>query len=606
MAATATAKKKSTTKFPAKKLPGKAQKALAAAVYKAKNKKPKELIEKHNGFEVRRQLTRNYFTNAIEVLTTIVITDTHFCDWLQKATDDPTFYRNSPQISARAFLSWYGEIDAEAAKPVEGAVISMVAQCADLRTVLDTEFKADIDQLKALLAAGKISYQFLWYIFRKGRKVVCEQNGAQQGMVITGTKYHEDWSVFFSVHGQMVTSNGRSFYVTNTEFKISAFNGVKDIASLTIRPMTDEVQTQLVERGRKYAEIAKKASHMEYVGSAMISTWLGDMPITSDGRVMIDEAGFERMSPDRGGRDEGTNFDVVPEDKLFMTAAWIRGMSFVTRRWCKFSVAKLNPVAYDSEAFQHLVRPEAEKQMMLALAEHGPKAFTDIISGKGGGVVYLLYGPTGTGKTLTAESLAEHLKKPLYKISIGELGVSPDEVEEKLQKILEICQTWDAIPLLDEGDIMMEARSEDNDIVRNAIVCVFLRLLEYHQGVIFITTNRVASFDPALFSRIALATHYKPLSREDLTSIWHMLVKSAKIDLTDAEIIDLVKRSSNGRQIKNCIRAAQAMSMAEKVPTSMKHFTLIMDHMASFDDAITAANAHRILEPVNASQGPTQ
>lgn len=57
--------------------------------------------------------------------------------------------------------------------------------------------------------------------------------------------------------------------------------------------------------------------------------------------------------------------------------------------------------------------------------------------------------------------------------------------------------------LLDEADVFLERRV-NNDIKRNAMVGVFLRLLEYHQGILFLTTNRVSTFDDAFNSRISV------------------------------------------------------------------------------------------------------
>ena len=100
-----------------------------------------------------------------------------------------------------------------------------------------------------------------------------------------------------------------------------------------------------------------------------------------------------------------------------------------------------------------------------------------MVSGKGGGVIFLLHGPPGVGKTLTAEATAETLNKPLYSVNVGELGTRADVLEQKLKEILEICYAWDAVLLLDEADVFMERRA-DKDIERNAMVGIFLRLLE--------------------------------------------------------------------------------------------------------------------------------
>jgi len=57
--------------------------------------------------------------------------------------------------------------------------------------------------------------------------------------------------------------------------------------------------------------------------------------------------------------------------------------------------------------------------------------------------------------------------------------------------------------LLDEADIFMEQRSE-SDIKRNAMVGIFIRLLEYYQGILFLTTNRSGGLDQAFASRISV------------------------------------------------------------------------------------------------------
>ncbi|KAH8793755.1 hypothetical protein F5882DRAFT_516145 [Hyaloscypha sp. PMI_1271] len=54
------------------------------------------------------------------------------------------------------------------------------------------------------------------------------------------------------------------------------------------------------------------------------------------------------------------------------------------------------------------------------------------------------------------------------------------------------------------ADVLLEQRSSQ-DIHRNALVCVFLRTLEYYQGIMFLTTNRVGQIDDAIASRI----HFK-------------------------------------------------------------------------------------------------
>ena len=67
-------------------------------------------------------------------------------------------------------------------------------------------------------------------------------------------------------------------------------------------------------------------------------------------------------------------------------------------------------------------------------------------------------GPPGIGKTLTAELLAEHLKRALMPVSAGELGTTAEAVEERLPRIFKRASRWNAVLLLDKADILLEQR----------------------------------------------------------------------------------------------------------------------------------------------------
>ena len=88
----------------------------------------------------------------------------------------------------------------------------------------------------------------------------------------------------------------------------------------------------------------------------------------------------------------------------------------------------------------------------------------------------LLHGGPGTGKTLTAESVAEVAEKPLFRVTCGDIGTKAEEVEKYLQSVLHLAKIWDCVVLLDEADVFLEQRTL-NDLERNALVSVFLRIL---------------------------------------------------------------------------------------------------------------------------------
>jgi AAA+ superfamily predicted ATPase len=117
---------------------------------------------------------------------------------------------------------------------------------------------------------------------------------------------------------------------------------------------------------------------------------------------------------------------------------------------------------------------------------------------------------------------------------------------------------------------------------------VFLRLLEYYQGILILTTNRVNVFDPAIKSRIHLAIKYHPLTAEFRRDLWRVFVNSACSGtspewLTDACLDRLAAEVLNGRQIKNTVRTAQALAVSEQCELLEKHLEQSMNAMSMFE-----------------------
>lgn len=153
----------------------------------------------------------------------------------------------------------------------------------------------------------------------------------------------------------------------------------------------------------------------------------------------------------QGDGDGMILFDEVPSD--YKDCCWpaVIGFSFTSKCWGDVLVDGLSQINFQDEVFNNLVLPASRKRMVKALVKHSSDAFNDIVDGKGEGSVFLLYGPPGCGKTLTAEAICEMLHKPLYSVSLGQLGTTPAELEKHLTEILNLCGRWDALILLDEA-----------------------------------------------------------------------------------------------------------------------------------------------------------
>ncbi|KAI5779375.1 hypothetical protein EDC01DRAFT_780252 [Geopyxis carbonaria] len=273
----------------------------------------------------------------------------------------------------------------------------------------------------------------------------------------------------------------------------------------------------------------------------------------------------------------------------------VLGWAFNEKLWLEFPVSTVEEISWNDKAFDSLVLPEDQKDIVRALVEShsasNPNAtIDDVITGKGRGLVSVLHGPPGVGKTLTAEGIAELLRRPLYCVSSGELGTNPTQLEAELQKILDIAHSWGAVLLLDEADVFLEKRTF-SDMHRNALVSIFLRLLEYFQGILFLTTNRVETFDDAFQSRIHVALRYTELGFKAKVKIWTMFFEmvrkqegTEKSVFTEENIEWLSRKNLNGRQIKNIVRTAQALAKSKKEQMDMKHIRIVMGVAEGFDN----------------------
>ncbi|KAL6808535.1 hypothetical protein J3E69DRAFT_351625 [Trichoderma sp. SZMC 28015] len=234
-----------------------------------------------------------------------------------------------------------------------------------------------------------------------------------------------------------------------------------------------------------------------------------------------------------------------------------------------------------SLVMSHFRKKQLERRYVDASTE-GPGQ--DLIAGKGRGLVVLLHGVPGVGKTATAEAVAMENKKPLFVITCGDLGLSPHEVESRLKNVFRLAHLWDCVLLLDEADVFLSQRSK-LDMTRNALVSVFLRVLEYYNGLLFLTTNRVGTIDEAFKSRIHLSLYYPTLDKTQTTEIFRLNIAKLKVmeserqkmtgepplAIKDDEIIefankhyeDLARSTGcwNGRQIRNAFQIASSLAL---------------------------------------------
>jgi len=512
---------------------------------------------------------------------------------------------------------------------------------------LEEEFVDTLTETNNLNPQGLCSYDTMWTLFRPGIKIFSRLGGQNRAFKLNSYQYGVDrCGEYLALNVDYIDYDGDDFGTRQTSLRIPKFSGTAPVTALNIFPLARhsnalEVSKQLIARGKKWEEInAAGQSFMDYKGIAVRS---GCPPTKHniDCRVMIDVATSHRIEADdafsvnplplteaqktkarllqndplvismTNGNKDLLLVDREPltDEQRLMATPMMLGFSFTEKMFLEFFVDALTPIEWNTSCFEQLVLPTSQKELVQALvAEHtqrqthpGGKGFDDIVKNKGLGLILVLHGPPGVGKTLTAECVAEFSKRPLYIVSSGDLGTSAATLDDKLSRILDLASTWKAVLLIDEADVFLERRSL-NDMERNSLVSIFLRTLEYYSGILFMTTNRVRTFDDAFKSRIHVPLKYDDLPHSSRVTIWKNFLDKVRqtdpaaeggieVDVDASGYQKLAESPLNGRQIKNVVRTAKSLAGYRGGKLDVEALLRVVEIQMAFEEELGKAKS---------------
>ncbi|RTE85317.1 hypothetical protein BHE90_000133 [Fusarium euwallaceae] len=402
----------------------------------------------------------------------------------------------------------------------------------------------------------------------------------------------------FNVYCFYLDFNGVEYGSVREVFVFKPYEREMEIRALQAYPDRYMIEDQLRQRGEMFLDVTR-ISHMQYEGltvgpsreeASLMRLRKGDMSDTMSYRstarikLILEECDNEKK---RGSEGLGRIKKLMEDNDIIgLLPGAVPGFVLRSRKWVLLDLLQLGPVDQDNE-WHHLVLPRGHRQLVQAMVEtHTQKLGSNKDSKIGIDLV--------RGK----ECVAAHTKKPLYPITCGDIGYRPEDVERNLGHHFRLAHKWGCVLLLDEADVFL-AKRDQKDVQRNGLVSVFLRILEYYSGILFLTTNRVGAIDDAFRSRLHLTLYYPKLTKKQTKEIFkHNLERIADIN-ANRKLNGLPPFEWNGRQIRNAFQTVLALAEFhekgrgdESSPrvVTRKYFKIVANASTQFNDYLLATH----------------
>jgi hypothetical protein len=238
---------------------------------------------------------------------------------------------------------------------------------------------------------------------------------------------------------------------------------------------------------------------------------------------------------------------------------------------------RLEPAA----CWDTLVLPERQKQLLAQIVlqvRHRSQVYESwgfaTQGARGLGISALFAGPSGTGKTMAGEVLANELKLDLYRIDLSQV-VSKyiGETEKNLRRVFDAAEEGAAILLFDEADALFGKRSEvkdSHDRYANIEVSYLLQRMEAYRGLAILTSNRCEAIDSAFLRRIRFVVEFPFPDAAQRAEIWRRVFPN-QTPTADLRIDRLARLNAAGGQIRNIALSAAFLAANAGEPVCMAH-----------------------------------
>lgn len=242
----------------------------------------------------------------------------------------------------------------------------------------------------------------------------------------------------------------------------------------------------------------------------------------------------------------------------------------VTRPQTEELLQEIHPVS----KWKDLILPSTQKEVLREIinqVKHKHKVYKDWgfskKSSRGFGISVLFSGDSGTGKTMTAEVLANELELPLYRCDLSQIiNKYIGETEKNLKRVFDAAENGSCILLLDEADALFSKRTEvkdSHDRFANQEVAYLLQRMESYEGLSVLTTNMISSLEPAIMRRLRFICHFHRPDFQLRKEIWENIFPKETPISKKVDYQKLAQLNIPGGNIRNIAMNAAFLAASE-------------------------------------------
>ncbi len=217
------------------------------------------------------------------------------------------------------------------------------------------------------------------------------------------------------------------------------------------------------------------------------------------------------------------------------------------------------------------------------------------------------FGPSGTGKTMAAEAVAEKLGKKILKVSYADVESKYHGEGPKMVKAIFLAaRNADAVLFFDEADSLLSKRltnvTQGSEQAINSMRSQLLICLEEFRGIVIFATNLVINYDQAFLTRL-ISVEFKNPDKETRELIWNVHIKPAndgkehRLSIPLSKEVDTSYLAENyefvGREIRNAVvSACVSVALDKRNEVTQEDFIKACNKIKMEKESLAAAKDH--------------